>query len=205
MSIYSPVQNGVDEERHLAAWTEQPDPRRQLADADPEDLRRHRAGTQRQFDGIELIASENYVSSAVLAAMGSVLTNKYAEGYPGKRYYGGCDMWTSPKRIAIQRAKQAIWRRTCQRPAPLRRPGQRSRLPGLPQARRHRARHEAGPGWPSHARLAHEHFRQALQLSSTTAWIRKPNASTTTTCNDWRRRASAQAHRCRRELLPAPL
>ena len=47
----------------------------------------------RQNSHIELIASENWVSHAVMAAMGSVLTNKYAEGYPGKRYYGGCDCW----------------------------------------------------------------------------------------------------------------
>lgn len=47
---------------------------------------------ERQSDGIELIASENFVSEAVMAAAGTVLTNKYAEGYPGKRYYGGCPM-----------------------------------------------------------------------------------------------------------------
>ena len=55
---------------------------------------------RRQFSGIELIASENYVSPAVLAAMGSVLTNKYAEGYPGKRYYGGCEFVDVAERIA---------------------------------------------------------------------------------------------------------
>lgn len=59
----------------------------------------------RQTDGIELIASENYVSRGVLEAMGSVLTNKYAEGYPGKRYYGGCQFVDRVEQIAIDRAK----------------------------------------------------------------------------------------------------
>ncbi len=60
----------------------------------------------RQRDGIELIASENFVSAAVLEAVGSVLTNKYAEGYPGKRYYGGCEYVDEVERLAIERAKQ---------------------------------------------------------------------------------------------------
>jgi len=62
--------------------------------------------TQRQTGGLELIASENYVSSEVLKAMGSVLTNKYAEGYPNKRYYGGCEVVDVVEQIAIDRAKQ---------------------------------------------------------------------------------------------------
>ena len=61
---------------------------------------------QRQEDHIELIASENYVSPRVLEAQGSVLTNKYAEGYPGKRYYGGCEFVDVAERLAIERAKQ---------------------------------------------------------------------------------------------------
>ncbi|HEX2280150.1 MAG TPA: serine hydroxymethyltransferase [Thermomicrobiales bacterium] len=60
----------------------------------------------RQRDGIELIASENFVSAAVLEAVGSVLTNKYAEGYPGKRYYGGCEFVDEVERLANERAKQ---------------------------------------------------------------------------------------------------
>ena len=60
----------------------------------------------RQRDNIELIASENYVSAAVLAATGSVLTNKYAEGYPGRRYYGGCEYVDIVERLAIERARQ---------------------------------------------------------------------------------------------------
>lgn len=61
---------------------------------------------KRQTNGLELIASENYVSKQVLKAMGSVLTNKYAEGYPGKRYYGGCEVVDEVEQIAIDRAKE---------------------------------------------------------------------------------------------------
>ena len=61
------------------------------------------AEEQRQVHGIELIASENYVSSEVMRAMGSVLTNKYAEGYPGHRYYGGCQVVDQIEQIAIDR------------------------------------------------------------------------------------------------------
>ena len=77
----------------------------ELARCDPQvfDAIRHEA--QRQEDNLELIASENVVSEAVLEAQGSVLTNKYAEGYPGKRYYGGCDHVDVVERLAIERAK----------------------------------------------------------------------------------------------------
>ncbi len=61
---------------------------------------------QRQINGIELIASENFVSPQVLEAMGSVLTNKYAEGYPGNRYYGGCQIVDQTEQIAIDRLKK---------------------------------------------------------------------------------------------------
>jgi glycine hydroxymethyltransferase len=61
---------------------------------------------RRQQEGLEMIASENYTSPAVLAAQGSVLTNKYAEGYPGRRYYGGCEFVDQVERLAIERAKQ---------------------------------------------------------------------------------------------------
>src|ERR1700750_2096416 len=61
---------------------------------------------RRQSEGLELIASENFVSEAVLEAMGSVFTNKYAEGYPRKRYYGGCDFTDVVEQAAIDRAKE---------------------------------------------------------------------------------------------------
>src|SRR6476620_9351150 len=74
--------------------------------ADPEVADAIRHEEQRQRLGIELIASENFVSAAVLRAVGSVLTNKYAEGYPGKRYYGGCEYVDVVETLAIDRAKQ---------------------------------------------------------------------------------------------------
>ena len=75
-----------------------------VSSQDPELGAAIRAEYQRQCDNIELIASENIVSEAVLAAMGSVLTNKYAEGYPGKRYYGGCQCVDVAENLAIERA-----------------------------------------------------------------------------------------------------
>jgi glycine hydroxymethyltransferase len=74
--------------------------------ADPEVAEAIRDEEQRQRLGIELIASENFVSAAVLRAVGSVLTTKYAEGYPGKRYYGGCEFVDVVETLAIDRAKQ---------------------------------------------------------------------------------------------------
>ncbi len=63
----------------------------------------------RQQHGLELIASENFVSKQVIEAMGSVLTNKYAEGLPGKRYYGGCEVVDIIENLAIDRLKQNVW------------------------------------------------------------------------------------------------
>src|SRR5512135_1208794 len=77
-----------------------------IAATDPELWRAITAELRRQEEGIELIASENYASPAVLAAQGSVLTNKYAEGYPGKRYYGGCEYVDLAESLAIERVKK---------------------------------------------------------------------------------------------------
>ncbi len=77
-----------------------------LADSDPELYRAIRGELKRQQDQIELIASENIVSRAVLEAQGSVLTNKYAEGYPGRRYYGGCEFVDVSEQLAIDRARE---------------------------------------------------------------------------------------------------
>jgi len=77
-----------------------------LAQSDPELWNAIRLENQRQEDHVELIASENYVSRQVLIAQGSQLTNKYAEGYPGKRYYGGCEYVDLAETIAIERAKK---------------------------------------------------------------------------------------------------
>ncbi len=77
-----------------------------LEATDPDIADLIRREEQRQFTGIELIASENYVSAAVAETMSCVMTNKYAEGLPGKRYYGGCEVVDEAERLAIERAKQ---------------------------------------------------------------------------------------------------
>jgi glycine hydroxymethyltransferase len=86
--------------------TETPIRWRSLAEADPEIAATIGQELHRQNSGLELIASENFVSQAVLEAAGSVLTNKYAEGYPGKRYYGGCEFVDVAESLAISRAKE---------------------------------------------------------------------------------------------------
>src|SRR5512135_4918 len=79
---------------------------RDLEVVDPDVARWIAAEARRQNEGLELIASENWVSRAVREAQGSVLTNKYAEGYPGKRYYGGCEFVDVAETLAIERAKK---------------------------------------------------------------------------------------------------
>ena len=81
------------------------DRRRTVAETDPQIARAIRDEITRQNTGLELIASENFVSAAVLETAGSVLTNKYAEGYPGRRYYGGCQFVDEAESLAINRAK----------------------------------------------------------------------------------------------------
>jgi glycine hydroxymethyltransferase len=76
-----------------------------LEHVDPDIWKALRAETERQHRNLELIASENFVSEAVLEAMGSVMTNKYAEGYPGRRYYGGCEVVDVAEELAVARAK----------------------------------------------------------------------------------------------------
>ena len=83
-------------------WTKAPS----LAQFDPELNASIEAERARQEAHIELIASENYASPAVMEAQGSVLTNKYAEGYPGKRYYGGCEFVDVAEQLAIDRLKR---------------------------------------------------------------------------------------------------
>src|SRR5436305_4680151 len=78
---------------------------RTLAETDPEIAEAIKNELHRQNNGLELIASENFVSRAILEAAGSVFTNKYAEGYPGRRYYGGCEYVDVVERAAISRAK----------------------------------------------------------------------------------------------------
>ena len=86
--------------------TEQERMARPLAEVDPEIYEQILAETERQNSRLELIASENFTSEAVLEAAGSVFTNKYAEGYPGKRYYGGCENTDVVENLARDRAKK---------------------------------------------------------------------------------------------------
>ena len=86
--------------------TEQRSMARSLAEADPQVYAAVRAELERQDSRIELIASENFTSEAILEATGSVFTNKYAEGYPGRRYYGGCEYADVVENLARDRAKQ---------------------------------------------------------------------------------------------------
>src|SRR5215475_12456654 len=79
---------------------------RDLSAVDPALFRAIEDEARRQNENLELIASENFVSRAVRQAAGSVLTNKYAEGYPGKRYYGGCEFVDRVESLAIERAKK---------------------------------------------------------------------------------------------------
>jgi glycine hydroxymethyltransferase len=79
---------------------------KKLTDYDPDIYQSIKKEQQRQEEGLEMIPSENFVSPAILQALGSVLTNKYSEGYPGKRYYGGCEFIDEVEKLAIERAKQ---------------------------------------------------------------------------------------------------
>ena len=114
--------------------TSQKDFLRDLRTADPAVSQAIGREHIREEDGLEMIASENYVSRAVLEAQGSVLTNKYAEGYPGKRYYGGCEFVDQVESLAIERIRsfsapkprtfsrtrdlRPIWRPTSRSPMP---------------------------------------------------------------------------------------
>ena len=105
---------------------------RDLAVVDPEIARWIEAEGRRQNEGIELIASENFVSRAVREAQGSVLTNKYAEGYPGNRYYGGCEFVDVVEHARDRAREGALRGRARQRPAALGLPGEHGRVPDAP-------------------------------------------------------------------------
>ena len=106
----------------------------------------------RQQNHIELIASENIVSKAVLEAQGSVLTNKYAEGYPGKRYYGGCEHVDLSELLAIDRAKKNIQMQICQCSTAFRRSSQWCCLSSFVETWRYNFRHEFKFRRPSYPR-----------------------------------------------------
>ena len=116
---------------------------RWLEQADPDVAKAIRLETERQSRNLELIASENFVSEAVLEAVGSVMTNKYAEGYPGRRYYGGCENVDTVEELADPARQGAVRRGARERPAALGVPGQHGRLLHGALARRHDRRAES--------------------------------------------------------------
>ena len=101
---------------------------RPLYEADPQVAAAIDNEVRRQHEGLELIASENFVSEAVLEAMGSVFTNKYAEGYPGKRYYGGCEYADVVEESGAGAGQKTFRGGTRQRAAPCRLSGQHGGL-----------------------------------------------------------------------------
>ena len=156
-----------------------------LAQADPELWAAIAAENRRQEEHIELIASENYASPAVMAAQGSQLTNKYAEGYPGKRYYGGCEYVDVAEQLAIDRAEAAVRRRSRQRAAAFRRAGQPGGVLRGAAARRHHHGHEPAAGG---------HLTHGMPLNMSGKWFKvvrygldpRPSRSTTTRWSAWR-------------------
>ena len=141
-----------------------------IAEEDPEVWSAVALEMERQHDGLEMIASENYTSPAVMQAVGSVLTNKYAEGYPGRRYYGGCEHVDVVENLARDRAKQLFGAEhanvqphsgsqanLCRLPLSAEQPG--DTVLGL----------EPGARWAPDARHEAEHLGHPLSTSSVTA------------------------------------
>ena len=140
------------------------DAHRQLLNSSIPTSQRHRGEERRQMDGVEMIPSENYTYPEVLAALGSVLTNKYSEGYPGRRYYGGQEFTDRIENVGARSRLRALPRRARQCAAPVRLADEPGGLFRVSQARRHRA--GDGPfAWRAsdsrRARLAHG---QGVQL-----------------------------------------
>ena len=107
----------------------------------------------RQSHGLEMIASENYASLAVMQAQGSILTNKYAEGYPGKRYYGGCTFVDGVESLAIDRLKKNLWMSVCKCTTTFRFTGEYGCLPCFDEGRRHCDGNGPFPWWTSYPRI----------------------------------------------------
>ncbi len=133
-----------------------------LSQTDPEIANIIEKERLRQTNGLELIASENIVSRAVLEAMGSIMTNKYAEGYPGKRDYGGCEFHDMAENLARDRLEKALRRTACKRPAPLGHPGKHGGLFCVHETGREDPLHETQPGRPPFPRLPGQLHRQVL-------------------------------------------
>ena len=159
---------------------------RTLAETDPEIAAAVASERRRQSEGLELIASENFVSQAILETAGSVLTNKYAEGYPGKRYYGGCEFVDVAEALAIARAKALFGADHANVQPHSGAPGQHVGVFRGGEARRHRARHGPRARRPPHARPPAQLLRASSTRSSPTACGPTPSRSTTRRSSSWR-------------------
>ena len=163
---------------------------RPLYESDPQVAAAIDNETRRQHEGLELIASENFVSEAVLEATGSVFTNKYAEGYPGKRYYGGCEFADVVENLARDRAKQLFGAEHANVQPHAGSQANMEAYARDPAAGRHDSRTEPGPRRPPHARASSEFFRQDLQDYSLRRHAKKPKPSTTTSWKSWPRKSA---------------
>ena len=135
----------------------------ELTRADPEVADLIRRESRRQSETLELIPSENLASPPILEALGSLLTNKYAEGYPGKRYYGGCEVVDEVELLAQSRARQLFGATYVDVQPACREPGQRGRVHGVLQARRPGDGHGPLRGWAPHPWEPGQLLGQALR------------------------------------------
>ena len=161
-----------------------------IAGFDPE-LAQAIAGERgRQEDHIELIASENYASPRVLEAQGSVLTNKYAEGYPGKRYYGGCEFVDIAEELAIERAKKLFGAEYANVQPHSGSQANAAVYLALLNPGRHHPGHEPRSWRPSDARRQGEFLGQAVQGGAVRPEAGHAARSTTSRSSGWRRSTS---------------
>ena len=157
-----------------------------LNSVDPQIAELIKAEERRQADTVKLIASENYASKAVLEATGTVLTNKYSEGYPGKRYYEGQQVIDQIETLAIERAKSLFGVNHANVQPYSGSPANLADLPGLPEAGRHRHGHGPAVRRPPDPRLVASRPPASGSTRSATACARTPAAST------WTRSASSR-------------
>ena len=177
---------------------------RPLAEVDPEIADVLRLELDRQQRTLEMIASENFVPQAVLDCQGTVLTNKYAEGYPGKRYYGGCEHVDVAEQLAIDRAKALFGAEHANVQPHAGRAGQRRRLPRAAAARRHDHGPRAAARRPPDARHEAQRLRAACTTSRPTRCDREDLADRHGRGRAARPRAQAEADPRRLVGLPAP-
>ena len=141
---------------------------------DPEVAKAIENENRRQEEHVELIASENYASPRVMAAQGRVMTNKYAEGYPGKRYYGGCEYVDDVERLAIERAKQLFGADYANVQPHSGSQANAAVFHALIDAGRYHPRHEPRCRRPPDARCQRRISRASCSMRSSTASIWRP-------------------------------